>query len=139
MGYYSSSNEQYIGPDGKSVKNWDIDDDNIELTAHWAVTNVVTFNMQGHGEQVATQYVEDGNKVELPTAPSATGYTFGGWFKEAGCTNEWNFDDTIDDDLTLFAKWTPLADGNASSRHATAAKERTGTSSRTGAARTAAT
>lgn len=42
-----------------------------------------------------------------PTAPTATGYVFGGWYKEAACTNAWNFStDTVTATTTLYAKWT---------------------------------
>jgi len=47
--------------------------------------------------------------VTEPTAPTKTGYTFGGWYKESGCTNAWDFgSDTVTADVTLYAKWTPL-------------------------------
>ena len=63
--------------------------------------------MQGHGSQVASQTVDIGSKVTQPSNPSATGYTFGGWYKEASCTNAWNFStDTVGADMTLYAKWT---------------------------------
>jgi uncharacterized repeat protein (TIGR02543 family) len=34
-------------------------------------------------------------------------YTFGGWYKEAAHTNQWNFaNDTVTSDITIYAKWT---------------------------------
>lgn len=38
-----------------------------------------------------------GNKIEyIPEDPTREGYTFGGWYKEAECINEWDFDgDTL--------------------------------------------
>ena len=48
-----------------------------------------------------------GTTISQPTAPTSTGYTFGGWFKEASCTNAWNFaTDTVTGNTTLYAKWT---------------------------------
>ena len=55
----------------------------------------VTFNMNGHGSDIAQQVVNTGGTASTPSAPSATGYTFGGWYQEAGCTNSWNFSTTI--------------------------------------------
>jgi uncharacterized repeat protein (TIGR02543 family) len=53
--------------------------------------------------------VEDGGLVTEPMAPTKAGYAFGGWYKESGCTNAWNFNtDTVTSDITLYAKWTPL-------------------------------
>jgi uncharacterized repeat protein (TIGR02543 family) len=38
------------------------------------------------------------------------GYTFGGWFKEAACINEWNFNTAVvTSSITLYAKWTSTA------------------------------
>ena len=37
---------------------------------------------------------EYGGKIEnTPYEPIREGYTFGGWYKESACTNEWNFDE----------------------------------------------
>ncbi len=60
-------------------------------------------------------YYENGEKISyIPPIPQRDGYTFGGWFKEADCTNQWNFEeDTIlfteeQTVIKLYAKWTTL-------------------------------
>jgi uncharacterized repeat protein (TIGR02543 family) len=80
---------------------------NVTLYAQWTINSyTVTFNSQG-GSAVNTQTVEHGGKVTEPIDPTKTGHTFGGWYKESGCTNAWDFDsDTVTADVTLFAKWT---------------------------------
>jgi len=66
----------------------------------------VTFDSQG-GSAVAPQEVEEGQLATKPNDPTKEGHTFGGWFKEAACTNPWNFGgETITKDETLYAKWT---------------------------------
>jgi len=71
-------------------------------------TYTVTFDSQG-GSTVSSQTVEDDGLVTESTAPTKEGYTFGGWYKESGCTNAWDFaTDTVTADVTLYAKWTPL-------------------------------
>ena len=50
--------------------------------------------------------VPTGKKIVAPTAPTAIGYTFGGWYKEAACSNSFSFSGTITKDTTLYAKWT---------------------------------
>ena len=70
-------------------------------------TYTVTFNANGHGTAPAAQTVSQGSKATQPTAPTATGYTFGGWYKEAGCTNAFDFNTAINANITLYAKWTP--------------------------------
>ena len=75
----------------------------------WKTVFTVDFNMNGHGTAPTGQYVASGGKVSQPSAPTATGYTFGGWYKEAGCTNAWNFStDTVTSNKTLYAKWTEI-------------------------------
>ena len=70
-------------------------------------TYTVTFNANGHGTAPASQTVVSGGKATEPTAPTAAGFTFGGWYKESSCTNAWNFStDTVTSDKTLYAKWT---------------------------------
>lgn len=68
----------------------------------------VTFDMQGHGTQIdPLNNVISGSKISAPTAPTAAGYTFDGWYKEATCTNAWDFnEDTVTADTTLYAKWS---------------------------------
>ena len=67
----------------------------------------VTFNLNGHGGAIAAQEIVEGGTVTKPTDPSATGYSFGGWYKEQACTNAWDFtNDKVNDDTELFAKWT---------------------------------
>ena len=80
----------------------------IRLAAPTAITTyTVTFNVQGIGTVPASQQVANGEKVTEPPAPTADDYTFGGWYKEAGCTTPWAFDtDTVTSATTLYAKWT---------------------------------
>ena len=71
--------------------------------------HTVTFNMNGHGTAPTSQTINYGGKVTKPNDPSAAGYTFGGWYKEAACTNAWNFSsDTVTANTNLYAKWTNL-------------------------------
>jgi uncharacterized repeat protein (TIGR02543 family) len=80
---------------------------NVTLYAQWTInTYTVTFDSQG-GSAVDPQTVEHGGLATEPTAPRWTGHTFGGWYKESGCINSWNFDtDTVTANVTLYAKWT---------------------------------
>ena len=67
----------------------------------------VTFDANGHGTAPDAQCVAKNGKATTPAAPTATGYTFGGWYKEAGCTNAWDFaNDVVTSDITLYAQWT---------------------------------
>lgn len=66
----------------------------------------VSFNMNGHGNAVSDQCVQSGAAIVLPTAPTATGYTFAGWYADAACTQEWDFFTPVTAATTLYAKWT---------------------------------
>ena len=57
-------------------------------------------------------YYENGEKIlYIPPIPQRDGYIFGGWFKEAECINQWDFDtDTLQlsediEEIKLYAKW----------------------------------
>ena len=66
---------------------------------------LVTFNSQG-GSSVGNQGAESGDKLLIPADPTRDGYIFGGWYKEAACTNKWDFDtDTVTGARTLYALW----------------------------------
>jgi uncharacterized repeat protein (TIGR02543 family) len=79
----------------------------VQITVS-VITYTVTFDSQG-GSAISLQVVPDGGLVTEPTAPTRTGYAFGGWCKESGCTDDWVFNtDTVTSDVILYAKWTPL-------------------------------
>ena len=62
----------------------------------------------GGGTVWMTQSVKDGGKAHLPLSdPEKTGYTFTGWYADAGCTTEFDFSQTITEDTTVYAGWSP--------------------------------
>ena len=78
-------------------------------TVHWRCT--ATFDMLGHGTAPAAQtvYSAVANALTVPTAPTATGYDFGGWYDNAACTGSaFDFTAALDDNVTIYAKWTAL-------------------------------
>ncbi len=73
-------------------------------TEHWRCT--VTFNANGHGTAPASQTLwSNYDKATTPTAPTANGYIFQGWYTEAACINQWDFNTVVTGDMTLYAKW----------------------------------
>lgn len=69
----------------------------------------VTFNSQG-GSEVASQAVYAGEKIVKPANPTKEKEYFVDWYKEAECTNVWDFEnETVSQDITLYAKWTSIA------------------------------
>lgn len=82
------------------------------------------FAIKGNGERLKRYTVTfdaNGKDVELPSSqrvkqghlaiePSVqltyAGYTFAGWYKDADCTQVWDFSkDVVTADMTLYAKW----------------------------------
>ena len=70
----------------------------------FGTTYTVTFNSMG-GSSVSSQTVYTGRPASEPTAPTKTSYSFGGWYADQECTEEFDFDTSIDADITLYAKW----------------------------------
>ena len=71
------------------------------------LTYTVTFDANGHGTAPAPiSGVTYGSTITAPDSPTETGYVFGGWYKETGCTNAWDFvSDTVTENITLYARW----------------------------------
>ena len=63
----------------------------------------VTF-MDG-SEVYAQAKVEDGKVVAKPDAPVKDGYTFTGWYTDAGCETAYDFASLVSGNLTLYAGW----------------------------------
>lgn len=69
----------------------------------------VTFDANGKDAELpASQRVKQGHPVIEPSAkPTCAGFTFAGWYKDAACTQAWDFaKDVVTADMTLYAKWT---------------------------------
>lgn len=123
--------------DAACINQWKKDSDtvtkNITLYAKWTVKAVpltpltpaikvftVTFDTQGIGAAPAALRVREGAKLsdeQLPALSKTDGKTFGGWFKESACINQWKKDsDTVVQNITLYAKWTTLYTVNFNAR-----------------------
>jgi len=72
-----------------------------------AVTWTVVFDTQG-GTVIPDSFAEDEETVQKPADPVKIGACFGGWYRDADCTegNLFSFDTPVTEELTLFAKWT---------------------------------
>jgi len=66
----------------------------------------VTFNSNG-GSNVAKQTVTFNGTVTRPADPTRSGYSFGGWYKDSGLKNLYDFSTKVIENITLYAKWVP--------------------------------
>lgn len=64
----------------------------------------VSFNTDG-GSSVAAQTVNAGEKATKPTDPTKSGYVFAGWYSDVSLMTAYNFNDAVNANLTLYAKW----------------------------------
>lgn len=89
--------------------NWTEDvelSSSMTFRAEWMKEHVVLFDTKG-GSLVATEKVLDGHKVTKPSVnPTKTDAVFVGWFCDfGGTTLPWNFENAVDKDVTIYAKW----------------------------------
>lgn len=75
---------------------------NITVGTKRKITRMVTFSLEPYGGLYTIMPVENGNKIYAPAKPEIPGYEFGGWYKDAKFTQEWNFlpvdDGTLNED-----------------------------------------
>ncbi len=65
----------------------------------------VSFEVDG-GSAISNQSVAHGGKATMPQVePTKAGYTFGGWYTDAGHTQVYDFTNVITENTTIYAKW----------------------------------
>lgn len=70
-------------------------------------TLTVKFEENGGSTVVDIDGLSYDVSISEPIAPTKTGYTFAGWYKDENYATQWNFSsDKVTDDITLYAKWT---------------------------------
>ena len=86
---------------------------NTTLYAKWTINAyTVSYNPQG-GCEVSDTIAFYNTKINIPNTTTKVGYTFVGWYKEAACTNAWNFaTDVVTNNITLYAKWSPTTNSS---------------------------
>jgi uncharacterized repeat protein (TIGR02543 family) len=116
-GYFTEaegSGTQYYSASMASTRSWDIAA-NTELVAKWtANTYTISFDQQSGTDGSSSVIASYGQAMPIATAPTRTGYTFGGYYTTSGgggtqyytaamaSAQNWNL--TVD--TTLYAKWT---------------------------------
>ena len=68
----------------------------------------LTFDMNGQGEQVQAQVLGTDEIPSIPTKPEAEGYKFDGWFIDTEYSDYYYFDEPLEKNTTIYAKWTKL-------------------------------
>jgi uncharacterized repeat protein (TIGR02543 family) len=84
--------------------------ENVTLYAHWTANDyLVIFNTQG-GSTVGSIGYTWGESVNLPAAPTRTGFVFTGWYvvTSGGTALGSTLTPSMPGDVTLYAQWTPV-------------------------------
>ena len=87
------------------------DNGDVTYTAQFikqvTVSFVTTNDKVKTSSVITNQVIDEGENAVQPEAPTATGYTFTGWYiKNGDKENEYNFNTSVSEDITLYAHWT---------------------------------
>ena len=144
-GEYTLPANGFTAPDGKKFKGWSLTKDgeivtkvtmdkDVKVYAIWeaipVTTYTVTFDTKG-GNDIAPVTVNAGEKVATPTTPVRDGFTFDGWYVDDTYAIKYNFEDSVTNNITLYAKWienkyTVTFDANGGSGEMTPKTDLTG-------------
>lgn len=69
----------------------------------------VKFEMNGASAMDSVK-VDKNEKLAKPADPVREGFEFGGWFVDEKLENEYDFNAKVTEGITLYAKWTEIAD-----------------------------
>ena len=85
-----------------------------DLDGEYTVTFEWNYSDEGTYKTVT---VKAGETVDKPTNPRRSGYSFDGWYTKAEGGEKFDFDTEIDEDVTLYARWTKSSGGSSSHTH----------------------
>ena len=102
----------YTDEDCTIAWNFDVNkvEDHTTLYGGWEkvaeiVKHTITFKPNNGAQDIVTA-VEEGKLIPRPELPTRDGYTFIGWYTDAGCTSGWNFDTDIpSSSMVLYGGW----------------------------------
>ena len=71
------------------------------------LTFTVTFITDG-GSTIESQTINSGETVTRPDDPSKEHYTFAGWYSDSSYTQEYDFNEPVTGDISIYAKWSEI-------------------------------
>ena len=99
----------YIGRQGSSYTTIS----SIKITtpsSSTATGYTITYDLNGHGDAIAEVTNATALPNPLPAPKAADGYTFVGWYIDSELNTAATAGATLNSDVTLYAKWTPITD-----------------------------
>ena len=67
--------------------------------------SIVMFDTNGGTSIIPQTFFNTTSTVTKPTDPSKPNYTFSGWYTDSACTTEYDFNTTVTNSFTLYAKF----------------------------------
>ena len=108
----SSEDREYFQLDETEMSQLGLTYNAKEDVLELAQTYTVSFQAYEGTPEPEDQTVTHGDPVDEPTTLTKDGHTFAGWHEDELFEKPWNFNtDTVTDDMTLYAKWTPKEPG----------------------------
>lgn len=100
-GWYNGDKEFKFDADTTNAPNV------LNLVAKWDINQYTVQFVSEHGS-FADQTIEHGGTITTDklTIPKVDGYTFGGWYADEDRTIEFDFNQPIKRNTTVYAKWT---------------------------------
>lgn len=80
--------------------------------------STVSFETAG-GSTIEAVQVAEGESINSPANPVKDGYSFDGWYADPNFTTPVTFPLSPSEDMTLYAKWVPMVEGNNTSAGST--------------------
>ena len=111
VAYGQSAFEPNKVREGYIITGWDKAFNNITentvITAIYEVNKyTVRFDVNDGTEVDSISEVLHGSLIPAPESPTRTGYSFVGWYKDQGLSENWDFGtDKVKSDTVLYAKW----------------------------------
>lgn len=88
--------------------NYDVSNDDVSKTIQFQAGRdayaTVTFDSNG-GSTIASQNIHIGTMATQPMNPTRSGYTFQGWYTAKNGGTKYDFSQTVNGDMTLYAHW----------------------------------
>jgi len=96
----------YLDPDfTEPVSDDEIITGNLTLYARWELTSYEIKLYHDDGTEFDSLGIKHGSSIGELDEPVRPGYTFDGWFADAETTLEYDFDQIIEADDEIYAKW----------------------------------
>ena len=76
-----------------------------EYDAHWTLKQFHVYFDTGGGSKVDDEIVWIHDKAVQPADPEKKSATFLGWYADSAKTTEYDFDQEVTSDRTIYAKW----------------------------------